>query len=165
MTSSLQLIRLIAFSWKVRFTIIPIYLAISVLLMLFWCLFLFVHVSYPCMYWRTLWTLDTEEKWQGCKNKTNKINTKLKQKKHYIGIYHLLISDFKGPSWPWCYGSWIYYYQFNQWLSPLTLWVRILIRGRCTTFVSDLRKVGGFLQVLRFPPPIKLTTTIQLKYC
>ena len=27
-------------------------------------------------------------------------------------------------------------------------------------FVSDLREVGGFLQVLRFPPPIKLTATI-----
>ena len=27
-------------------------------------------------------------------------------------------------------------------------------------FVSDLRQVGGFLWVLRFPPPIKLTTTI-----
>jgi hypothetical protein len=27
-------------------------------------------------------------------------------------------------------------------------------------FVSDLQKVGGFLWVLRFPPPIKLTTTI-----
>ena len=26
-------------------------------------------------------------------------------------------------------------------------------------FVSDLRQVGGFLRVLRFPPPIKLTTT------
>jgi hypothetical protein len=25
--------------------------------------------------------------------------------------------------------------------------------------VSDLRQVGGFLWVLRFPPPIKLTTT------
>ena len=31
-------------------------------------------------------------------------------------------------------------------------------------FVSDLRQVGGFLQVLRFPPPIKLTATIWLKY-
>ena len=28
------------------------------------------------------------------------------------------------------------------------------------TFVSDLWQVGGFLQVLRFPPPIKLTATI-----
>ena len=27
-------------------------------------------------------------------------------------------------------------------------------------FVSDLRQVGGFLQVLRFPPPTRLTTTI-----
>jgi hypothetical protein len=27
-------------------------------------------------------------------------------------------------------------------------------------FVSDLWQVGGFLQVLRFPPPIKLTATI-----
>jgi hypothetical protein len=27
-------------------------------------------------------------------------------------------------------------------------------------FVSDLQQVGGFLQVLRFPSPIKLTTTI-----
>jgi len=27
-------------------------------------------------------------------------------------------------------------------------------------FVMDLRQVGGFLRVLRFPPPIKLTATI-----
>ena len=27
-------------------------------------------------------------------------------------------------------------------------------------FVSDLRQIGGFLQVLRFPPPIKLTAMI-----
>ena len=27
-------------------------------------------------------------------------------------------------------------------------------------FVSDLRQVGGFLWILRFPPPIKLTATI-----
>ena len=27
-------------------------------------------------------------------------------------------------------------------------------------FASDLRQVGGFLWVLRFPPPIKLTATI-----
>ena len=27
-------------------------------------------------------------------------------------------------------------------------------------FVSDLRQVSGFLQVLRFPPLIKLTATI-----
>ena len=27
-------------------------------------------------------------------------------------------------------------------------------------FVSDLRQVGDFLRVIRFPPPIKLTATI-----
>ena len=32
-------------------------------------------------------------------------------------------------------------------------------------FVSDLWQVGGFLWVLRFPQPIKLTATISLKYC
>jgi hypothetical protein len=31
-------------------------------------------------------------------------------------------------------------------------------------FVNDLRQFGGFIRVLRFSPPIKLTTTIQLKY-
>ena len=27
-------------------------------------------------------------------------------------------------------------------------------------FVSDLRQVGGFFWILRFPPPVKLTSTI-----
>jgi hypothetical protein len=31
-------------------------------------------------------------------------------------------------------------------------------------FVSDLRQVGGFLRVLRYPPPIKLIDAIYLKY-
>jgi len=34
-----------------------------------------------------------------------------------------------------------------------------------TNFVSDFRQIGGFLLVIRFPPPIKLTATIKLKYC
>jgi hypothetical protein len=29
-------------------------------------------------------------------------------------------------------------------------------------FVSDLRQVGGFLRVLRFPPPIKLTNITEI---
>ena len=33
------------------------------------------------------------------------------------------------------------------------------------TTLCDLRQVAGFLWVLRFPPPIKLTATIELKYC
>jgi hypothetical protein len=31
--------------------------------------------------------------------------------------------------------------------------------------VSDFRQVSDFLRVLRFPPPIKLTAMILLKYC
>jgi len=34
----------------------------------------------------------------------------------------------------------------------------------CDKVVSDLRQVDGFLMVLRFPLPIKLTATIWLKY-
>ena len=30
-------------------------------------------------------------------------------------------------------------------------------------FVSDLRQVGGFIRVLRFPQPINLIATIDLK--
>ena len=40
-------------------------------------------------------------------------------------------------------------------------------QARCTQYNiyvikidSDLRQVGGFLQLLQFPPPIKLTATI-----
>jgi len=32
-------------------------------------------------------------------------------------------------------------------------------------FVSDLRQVCSFLQVIQFSPPIKLTAMISLKYC
>ena len=39
------------------------------------------------------------------------------------------------------------------------------IQHYVTKFVSDLQQVGGFLRVVRFPPPIKLTAMIQLKYC
>ena len=36
------------------------------------------------------------------------------------------------PSWSWSYGSWIYNYLCNQFLSPLMLWVWISIMARCT---------------------------------
>ena len=72
-----------------------------------------------------------------------------------------------GLSWLWSYGSWIHNYLCNRYLSPLKLWVRSLfmvmvysIQHYVIKFVSDLRQVDGFLLVLRFPPPIKLTTTI-----
>jgi hypothetical protein len=35
-----------------------------------------------------------------------------------------------------------------------------LIQHYVIKFVSDLRQVGGFLRILQFPPPIKLTATM-----
>ena len=44
----------------------------------------------------------------------------------------------RGPSWPWSYGSWIYNCICYQCLSPLMLWVRISIRARCTTLCDKV---------------------------
>ena len=43
---------------------------------------------------------------------------------------------YRGLSWSWSYGSWIYNYLCNQTqcLSPLTLWVLTLFMGRCTRY-------------------------------
>jgi hypothetical protein len=73
-----------------------------------------------------------------------------------IVIMHHLSSE--GPPWLWLYGSWIYNYICNQWLSPLTLWVRIpLKRGVLdttlsdTVFVSDFRSVAFVLWIVVCP--------------
>jgi hypothetical protein len=76
-----------------------------------------------------------------------------------------------GPSWPWSHGTWIYNYLCNlyicMYLSQSKLRVPSPTHGGCARykryvikFVSDLRQVGGFVRVLRFPLPIKLTATI-----
>jgi hypothetical protein len=47
---------------------------------------------------------------------------------HYLSFSGSIENDTLCPSiwrWSWSYGSWIYYYICNQFLSPLTLWVRI----------------------------------------
>ena len=43
-----------------------------------------------------------------------------------------------GPSWLWSYGSWIYNYLCNQFLSPLMLWVIISIRARYATLCNKV---------------------------
>ena len=59
------------------------------------------------------------------------------------------------------FGCWIYNYLWNQSLSPLLLWVRILLRRGVldTTFCDEVfpRLATGrwFFRVLWFPPPIK----------
>ena len=50
----------------------------------------------------------------------------------------------------WSYGNWIYNYLFNQCLSPLMLWVGILLITRCTRYKSTLcDKVCQWLAVGR----------------
>jgi hypothetical protein len=53
-------------------------------------------------------------------------------------LLHHIPNTFPGSSWPWPYGSWIYNYLYNQWLSPLLFWVRIWIRARCTTLCDKV---------------------------
>jgi hypothetical protein len=67
-------------------------------------------------------------------------------------------------SWirPW-YVSWIYNYICNRCeIESHSGEVYSIQHHDVIKFVSDLRQVGGFLWVLRFPPPIKLTAMIQL---
>jgi hypothetical protein len=73
--------------------------------------------------------------------------------------YYYFLIIYRWPSWPWSYCSWIYNYLCNQCLSPLMLYDGISMRARCTT-LCDLWQVCGFLRVLRFPLPIKLTAMI-----
>ena len=58
----------------------------------------------------------------------------------------------------WSYGIWIYYYLCPS--VPITTKVVSSIQHYVLKFVSDLRQVDGFLRVLRFPPPMKLTAKI-----
>jgi len=45
-----------------------------------------------------------------------------------VMIFSNNIHMYKGPSWSWTYGSWIYNYLRNQCLSPLKLWIRIQLK-------------------------------------
>jgi hypothetical protein len=53
---------------------------------------------------------------------------------------------------------------YNHWCCELESRSGRGVQHYMIKFVSDLLQVGGFLRVLRFPPPIKLTATIWLKY-
>jgi hypothetical protein len=65
-----------------------------------------------------------------------------------------------------CHGLFLYSMVWGEmWLFILLILRELLtitnsIQHYVITFVSDLQPVGGFLQVLWFPPPIKLTTMI-----
>jgi hypothetical protein len=58
--------------------------------------------------------------------------------------------------WSWLYGNWIYNYLCNQCLSPLTLWVLILLRrGVLNTTLCD--KVCQWLATGRWFSPVSST--------
>jgi hypothetical protein len=61
------------------------------------------------------------------------------------------------PSWPWSYGSWIYNYLCNQCLSRLMLWVRILIRARCTTLCDKVCRWLAAGRLFSPGPPVSST--------
>jgi hypothetical protein len=73
----------------------------------------------------------------------------------------------EGPSWPWSYGCWITneISAYHHWCCKFESWSGWGVRHYVIKFFSDLRQVSGFLRVLWFLPPIKLTATISLKYC
>ena len=46
---------------------------------------------------------------------------------------------------------------YHHWCCEFDTWSGRGVQHYVIKFISDLRQVGGFLRVLRFPPPIKLT--------
>jgi hypothetical protein len=46
----------------------------------------------------------------------------------------LILTNSKGPLWSRLYGSWIYNYLSNQYLSPLELYIRTPFMARCTPY-------------------------------
>jgi hypothetical protein len=119
-----------------------------------------IHGTRSCsMLARIIQTLYSDSTWkpfQQSRDVISRLSTRWEQRL-------LTLWFMTGSSWPWSYGSWIYNYLCNQCLSPQMLWVRISMRARCTTLCD---KVCQWLATCRwFPPPIKLTATIYLKYC
>ena len=78
-------------------------------------------------------------------------------------MYDLLIT-LLGPLWSWSYDSWIYNYLCNQWLSPLMLWVRILIRARCTTLYDQVCQWLSTSRRFSPGPPVSSTNKTDHHY-
>ena len=49
-----------------------------------------------------------------------------------FGLHTFKYFCFQGTSWSWLYVSWIYNYMYNQCLSPLQLWIQLLLMAKCT---------------------------------
>jgi hypothetical protein len=59
-------------------------------------------------------------------------------------------------TWPWSYGSWIYNYLCNQYISPLMLWVRIPLR-RAVLDTTLYDKICQWLVAGRWLSPVSST--------
>jgi len=58
--------------------------------------------------------------------------------------------NYRGPSWSWSYGRWIYNYPCNQCLSPLKLWFRTPLIARWTRCTTLCYKVCQWLATGRW---------------
>ena len=70
-----------------------------------------------------------------------------------------VFSIIEEPSWSWSYGSWIYNYLCNQYLSQLKLCVRVLLMAWNTRYSKmwwnlavTYDRYSGFLHQLKWPP-------------
>jgi hypothetical protein len=75
----------------------------------------------------------------------------------------------QGPYWLWSHGCWntaIYVIiAHHHWCCQFESRSGQGVPHYVIKFVSDLRQIGGFLRVHRFPPPIIPDRPIELKYC
>ena len=81
----------------------------------------------------------------------------------YRRLFVLLIFV-ERPSWLWSYGSWIYNCLCSWCLSPLILWVWILIRARCTTLCDKICQWFPTDQLFSPIPPVSTPNKIYLHY-
>jgi len=76
----------------------------------------------------------------------------------YYHYFPLIFSyNLEGPSWLWWYGSWIYSYLYNQFLSLLMLWVRISIRARSTALCDKVCQCLAIGRWFSPGPPVSYT--------
>ena len=92
---------------------------------------------------------------------TTDVITSIQSVDHWCHSFSVFIGS-RGSSWPWSYGSWIYNYLCNQCLSPLMLWVWILIRVRCTALCD---KVCQWLATGRWFSPGPLVSSTNKTDC
>ena len=92
------------------------------------------------------------------------LHTDLGENIHHIGVRMVIWIDHwlswttrLGPSWLWSYGSWIYNYLCNQFLSPLMLWDQISIRARCTTLCDKVCQWLATGRWFSLVPPVSST--------